>query len=104
MALDSRNKRASALGGIALVYPEPDGTLSAADRRQIMRLYAGTLARTDYVFPLSVSHSVAAYAITHSVPTYSVAHSVPTYSVSHSVPTYSVSHSVPTYSVTHTAS
>ena len=42
--MDTRNKRASALGRSlrSLVYfPDPDGALSVADRLQISGLYAG---------------------------------------------------------------
>ena len=44
--LDSRNKRASALGidfPWNRVYPDPDGTIDVNDRQQIAYKYAGTL-------------------------------------------------------------
>lgn len=47
MALDTRNKRASAFGwGLAccLVLPNPDGTIDAADRQQVALCYAGIAA------------------------------------------------------------
>ena len=50
MALDTRNKRASALGvavaTFALVLPNPDGlTLDQGDRQQTAFVYRGILAR-----------------------------------------------------------
>lgn len=44
MALDSRNRRASALGiGLAalVVLPAPDGTITQADRQHVAFCYAG---------------------------------------------------------------
>lgn len=52
MALDTRNKRASALGlGLAplRVGPSPDGSLVAADRLHLAYLYAGIGAGVDLV-------------------------------------------------------
>lgn len=45
MAIDTRNKRGSAVGMVSTtIYPNPDGTIIAADREQITRLYAGIAA------------------------------------------------------------
>lgn len=41
MAIDTRDKRASAggIGPLALSFPTPDGTVTAADRKQVAALY-----------------------------------------------------------------
>lgn len=47
MAIDTRNKRASAIGIDSIrphVYPNPDGSLNQADRQQIAYKYSGILA------------------------------------------------------------
>lgn len=44
MALDTRNKRASAVGlalAWRMVLPHPDGTIATADRQQAALCYAG---------------------------------------------------------------
>lgn len=49
MAIDSRDKRASVIGhGLAslTVWPNPDGTLNAADRLHMAWLYRGIAATT----------------------------------------------------------
>lgn len=57
MALDTRNKRASAIGaGLAflVMLPAPDGTVAAADRIHATGLYAGiAAATTDTSYPPS---------------------------------------------------
>lgn len=69
MAVDSRNKRFSMLG-LALafisVFPNPDGTLVAADRAQYLWLYPGIslsvvaeLAADEIVFDLYIKQSMA---------------------------------------------
>jgi len=47
MAVDTRDKRFSMLGfgqphGLPYVLPHPDGTVDAADRPQLLRLYHGS--------------------------------------------------------------
>lgn len=47
MALDTRNKRASAIGydmPFLHVYPNPDGAITALDRQQIAWKYSGIAA------------------------------------------------------------
>jgi hypothetical protein len=43
MAIDTRNKRASCFGcglRFRMIYPQADGTIGAADRLQVLALYA----------------------------------------------------------------
>lgn len=52
MALDTRNKRASALGliaGLALVLPTADSSIAQADRQQVAFSYSGIAASTAAV-------------------------------------------------------
>lgn len=52
MALDTRNKRASAIGIDSpwlRVWPNPDGAFDQADRQQIAGKYSGILAGTAVV-------------------------------------------------------
>jgi hypothetical protein len=54
MAVDTRQKRASAIGlGLAalLVLPAPDGTIDQADRQQAASAYAGILAAPSVEIP-----------------------------------------------------
>ena len=55
MPIDSRNKRASAIGidfNWLHVYSNPDGSLdNANDRQQIGLKYAGTLGAATGIFP-----------------------------------------------------
>ena len=47
MAIDTRNRRASAIGlglAVTLVLPAPDGAVTAADRQQVAYAYAGLTA------------------------------------------------------------
>ena len=49
MALDTRNKRASALAVrlpflVSLGLPAPDGAITQADRQQTVQMYGGVLA------------------------------------------------------------
>jgi hypothetical protein len=53
MALDSRNKRGSALGiGLAalVVLPAPDGAIAQADRQQAAYSYAGIAAGALFTY------------------------------------------------------
>lgn len=59
MAIDTRNKRASALGRRLrplLNLPTPDGTISAPDRRQVVGLYRfadATITETEFLSAVS---------------------------------------------------
>ena len=66
MAVDTRNKRASAIS-IGLPWrgllPEPDGTIDQADRQQVALVYVGILAGEPVVIvpePPAVIHTGAA--------------------------------------------
>lgn len=73
MAIDTRNKRASAIG-IGLpwraAYPLADGTIDQADRQHVALLYAGILASTPEeipVIPSRVIRLVAGGGVLHRV-------------------------------------
>jgi hypothetical protein len=54
MAIDTRQKRASAIGlGLAalLVLPAPHGTIEQADQQQVASVYAGILAAPSVEIP-----------------------------------------------------
>lgn len=63
MAIDTRDKRASALGrGLRFlaIFPAPDGTIDAGDRLQIVGLYRGIAAAAvaAYVPPPTATAAV----------------------------------------------
>lgn len=60
--MDTRNKRASALGvglAFALVLPAPDGTVEQADRQQTAYSYAGISADSPIPFVPDVDRTFA---------------------------------------------
>ena len=68
MALDTRDKRASALG-IDLkwlhVYPNPDGAISQLDRQQIAGKYSGIAAAGGSTASTAVTTDFIIYARRH---------------------------------------
>jgi hypothetical protein len=76
MPLDSRNKRASALGiGLAalVVLPAPDGTVVQADRQQVAYCYAGISAQALVEYDVMVLTNVVLTAATLTNVTLSAA-------------------------------
>lgn len=61
MAVDSRDKRASALGFPGVVFSNPDGTISAPDRQQATGLYRGIASAVPVVLDAGVTSLDAGY-------------------------------------------
>ena len=55
MAIDTRNKRASAIAILLpwrWMLPAPDGTITSSDRQQVAGIYAGIAALEEYTVTL----------------------------------------------------